>query len=223
MAFDFPASPAEGQVYGPYIYRAPAWRSGVTGVPDAPNDGSPYVRRNGLWEKAGDRLIGRIDLSADLATSALFAIPTDVNLRVLKISGMFRQTQNSQYLMMRLSLDNGVTYKAGASDYTNTFLSTNGSAPSVGAAGASALYLAGSGAESQKLRRNIDAKMTLGDATNFTGVMCMLDGYQAVTAPVISVYAQQMAFVGRPTHIQFMISAGTAIGAGTVVTITGET
>jgi len=57
MAFDFPSSPTNGQVFTPaggptYTYNGYAWvmQGGVGNtVPEAPNDGKSYARRNATW------------------------------------------------------------------------------------------------------------------------------------------------------------------------------
>jgi len=87
MAFDFPASPIEGQTFTPpggpsYIYHAPAWQlvssssGGGGGIPDAPSDGSLYGRLSGIWSKgvklAGDTMTGLLTLSG-APTAALHA------------------------------------------------------------------------------------------------------------------------------------------------------
>jgi hypothetical protein len=59
MAFDFPSSPVEGQVFTPtgrtpYVYRGGRWRSGIKDpVSEAPQDGVRYTRRNGVWTSVG--------------------------------------------------------------------------------------------------------------------------------------------------------------------------
>lgn len=54
MAFDFPTSPTEGQVYAPvggppYVFIAGTWRIGVVRIADAPNDGLYYGEKNAAW------------------------------------------------------------------------------------------------------------------------------------------------------------------------------
>src|SRR6186713_1708627 len=61
MAFDFPTTPTENQEYTPaggptYIFKSPRWLvKGVPGgLPDAPSDGKPYVRKSALWDDFTD-------------------------------------------------------------------------------------------------------------------------------------------------------------------------
>ena len=54
MAFDFPSSPTNGDVFisagVSYTWNGYAWIGGQTGAgPDAPSDGGEYTRVNGIW------------------------------------------------------------------------------------------------------------------------------------------------------------------------------
>jgi hypothetical protein len=54
MAYDFPSSPTEGQIFTPpggptYRFKSPAWIVDGSYLPDAPADGTLYGRKNGLW------------------------------------------------------------------------------------------------------------------------------------------------------------------------------
>lgn len=77
MAFDFPSSPTEGQIFTPaggptYIYRAPVWELAAaagSSLPEAPADGTVYGRKDVSWQRAvaiaGDTMSGFLTLHAD--------------------------------------------------------------------------------------------------------------------------------------------------------------
>lgn len=88
MAYDFPASPTNGQIYTPaggpsYKFQSPVWVMLASGIGEAPVDGQLYGRQNGAWGLVSplamptgaviDSVFGTYALNADIAT----LIPAD--------------------------------------------------------------------------------------------------------------------------------------------------
>lgn len=88
MAYDFPASPTNGQIYTPaggpsYKFQSPVWIMLASGIGEAPVDGQLYGRQSGAWGLVNplampngsviDSVFGTYAANADLATT----IPTD--------------------------------------------------------------------------------------------------------------------------------------------------
>jgi len=120
MAFDFPASPVEGQVYSPggresYTYLNSVWRSGVYNpVPEAPIGGTTrYVRQSGVWTSIGP---GTVDVAVVTGgVSVVFAVPPDA--RICYLRGFLRTSVPACNLLIRVSKDNLASWVSGSGDY----------------------------------------------------------------------------------------------------------
>ena len=206
MAFDFPSPATLNQVYAPpggpsYVFNGVGWK---------PNP--PAV--------SGIRPVARFDLAAPAASGSLtFAIPSDINQ--FAIRGRYKQSATGAYLGLRFSLDGGVTYKSGASDYVYTQIV----GLSTGVTGTSAqsahCLIANAGGDANKMVRNVECYVAMGDAAQCTSVDAVATGYQAASAPSWIGFANIFGFIGRPTHAQFITTTGVALDTGTMLFIEG--
>lgn len=80
MAFDFPASPTEGQVYGRYAYSAGAWRTSLGTIADAPSDGKAYGRRNLTWQAVTEEAPNNTNIYGRRALAWALGLASDQNL-----------------------------------------------------------------------------------------------------------------------------------------------
>jgi hypothetical protein len=210
MAMDFPPSPTEGQTYqapgGPlYTYRAPAWRSGVIGIPAPPSDGSAYVMRNGVWEKTGWRVLGRLTPSASGTTQWDIALG---GAKTVRISGAYRPTALSSYL-----------YKAGASDYSDAILRQQQTTVSGQASASAGSAFVTANSDTATVNNIPFLFMASNGGTNFK-YWTTSTGYWAggAAGPTLDTHHGWSNTSGTVTHIRLLVTTG-SIDVGTDITV----
>lgn len=226
MPMDFPSSPTEGQVFVPgggapvYTYRAPGWRRYVNTSSET-FDNTPYVKRNGVWERFGWRYLGRLEaVSAAASGSLIFPIPPDI--KHIRISGLYKMSAVSVYLMGRVSIDGGLTFKAAATDYVYTiFYNQGGTTVAGGSAQFSSFYMTYSSDAANRMSRNIHCLFLPGEPGQNCNMESYTEGYFVASGPVCMTFGTNLIATGRATHLQLITNTGGTIGAGTVVTFEG--
>lgn len=193
------------------------------GRTDGGNGTTLYVKEVGTgntgWVpvNTGWRTIASVSLSASIAAIDV-ALPAGT--KAVRICGVYQNNSTtSSILAMRYSHDNGATYKAGASDYGQSYLSQAGTGISGSAAYAVSFLALASGSDNATVLQNtFDAYFTVGYTGGASHYHCVNNGIAGST-PIANIYSGWTNTHGAITNIRFLTGSGENIGAGTAFTV----
>lgn len=239
MAMDFPASPTVGQIVAlggnQYIWDGTAWNILPQQAPAQATDLPPANPAVGQfwWRATNGQLYVYVDdgdskqwvqAAGQAATPGAWELIGDFQLTaattlVVTNIGAFRRLRygfaftNSAvcFLGLQFSLDNGATFRSGASDYSNQALSATSTTVSTGPATVNSWFLDNSNDVGLNFKKAVSGII---EDFNSTGLAAgnSQGGVWTSSTPKQSFYYQRSAFNGPCNAMRLVPSAGNITG-----------